>query len=47
MTPVIDSEVFFLLASQVYAMQQKVAMWTGFLGKLRHPLSQLGLEFGC
>jgi len=27
-------------------MSQKVAMWTGFLWKLCHPLSQLCLQFG-
>jgi hypothetical protein len=31
MTPVIDSEVLLLFASQVYAMLQKVAMRSGFL----------------
>jgi hypothetical protein len=47
MTPVIDSEVLFLFASQVYAMSQKVAIWTGFPWKLCHPLAQLSLQFGC
>ncbi len=36
----------FLFASQVLAMSQKVAMWTGFPWKLCHPLSQLCLQFG-
>ena len=44
--PVIVSGVLFLFASQVYAMFPKVTMWTGFMEKLFHPLSQLSLEFG-